>query len=157
MKAYDSLSTFPEIDTALMSIRDDPSIEAYVFSNGTDAMVASSVKQSPSLSPLSSIFTDLITVEEVKKFKPEPVVYEHLAKKVGKSTSKKDMEEIWLVSGNPFDVVGARAVGMNAAWIDRDGVGWVDQLGTLAQGGPTVIAKGVDEAVQKIKDFAGEN
>jgi len=26
----------------------------------------------------------------------------------------------WLVSGNPWDVIGARAAGLHAAWIRRD-------------------------------------
>jgi FMN phosphatase YigB (HAD superfamily) len=30
----------------------------------------------------------------------------------------------WLISSNPFDIVGARSMGMNAIWVDRAGVGW---------------------------------
>jgi 2-haloacid dehalogenase len=36
---------------------------------------------------------------------------------VGKK--KEEMGEIWLASENPADVVGARAVGMQAVWVDR--------------------------------------
>jgi len=158
MKAYDSLSTFPEVESGLKALASDPSIDAYVFSNGTDAMVSSSVKQSPSLSPQASVFKGLVTIEEVKVFKPDPRVYQHLAKKVGKGASREDMSSIWLVSGNPFDVIGARAAGLQAAWVDRAGGhhgngGWTDQLGELASGGPTVEVKGVDEAVKAIQDW----
>jgi 2-haloacid dehalogenase len=112
MKAYDNLGTFPDVKPGLEAVASDPSIHAYVFSNGTDEMVGSSVNQSPSLSPHASVFKGLITVQEIEVFKPDPTVYHHLAKKVGKSYSNEDMGSIWLVSGNPFDVVGARAAGI---------------------------------------------
>lgn len=160
MKSYDSLGTFQDVAPGLQLLSSSPSISAYVFSNGTDAMVASSVKSSPSLSPHASIFTDLITVEEVGVFKPDPRVYEYLAKKVGK---EGDFGSVWLVSGNPFDVVGARAVGMQAAWVDRKGGhhgngGWTDQLGTLTGGGgPTIVVDGVEGAVKGIMNWVEEN
>lgn len=162
MTCYDSLSTFPDVEPALKALSEDPTIDAYVFSNGTDAMVGSSVNQSPMLSPHAGVFKDLITVEDVKVFKPDPRVYLHLARSTGKGTSAEDMASIWLVSGNPFDVVGARAVGMQAAWVDRAGGhhgsgGWNDRLGELASGGPTVVAKGVDDAVRAIKKWTEEN
>lgn len=31
------------------------------------------------------------------------------------------MNEVRLISSNPFDVVGAKAAGMQAAWVDRSG------------------------------------
>ncbi|RDW78335.1 hypothetical protein BP5796_06187 [Coleophoma crateriformis] len=158
MKAYDSLDTFPEVESGLKSIASDPKIEAYVFSNGTDAMVASSVKQSPSLSQHAHIFRNLITVEEIGVFKPDRRVYEHLARRVG-----QEMGRVWLVSGNPFDVVGAKVAGIQAAWVNRAGGhrgsdGWNDQLGELCGGvKPTVVVKGVDEAVEAIRKWASEH
>jgi len=158
MEAYDSLSAFPDVEPGLKAIALDPSIDAYVFSNGTDAMVSSSVKQSPSLSPHSSTFKGLVTVQEIEIFKPDPRVYQHLAKKVGKTLSHNDMESIWLVSGNPFDVVGARAAGIQAAWVNRAGKGgWTDKLGELASGGPTIVVNGVEEAVKGISKWVKEN
>ncbi|KAK2628987.1 hypothetical protein QTJ16_002090 [Diplocarpon rosae] len=155
MKAYDSLDTFPDVAPGLRAIASDPSISAYVFSNGTDSMVTSSVKSSPSLSPHAATFKDLITVQEIGVFKPNPRVYQYLAKKVGKENNFGD---VWLVSGNPFDVVGARVVGMQAAWVDRGGKGWVDRLGTLTPGGePTIVVDGVEGAVNGIKRWAEKN
>jgi 2-haloacid dehalogenase len=162
MKAYDSLGTFPDVSTALEAIKSDPTIDAYVFSNGSDPMVSTSVNQSPSLAPYASVFKGIVTVQEIQVFKPDPRVYHHLARKVEKTTSKEDLESIWLVSGNPFDIVGARAAGIQAAWIDRKGGhggngGWNDRLGELASGGPTLVVSGVDEAVRKIKEWSKEH
>lgn len=151
MKAYDSLSAFPDVAGALKSIKEASSITAVVFSNGTNEMVTNSVKSSPDLGPHASIFKDIVTVEEVKKFKPSPETYYHLARKVGKAEAKEEMSKMWLVSGNPFDVVGARSVGMQAAWVDRAGNGWTDQLVEGDLGRPTVIVKGLHEVVEAVK------
>ncbi|KAL9029730.1 MAG: hypothetical protein Q9180_006995 [Flavoplaca navasiana] len=148
MSAYDSLSTFPDVAPALESLAKSPSVTPVVFSNGTDEMVGNSVHRSPDLSPYSNVFRDFVTVEEVKKFKPHPDVYYHLAKKVGKS--KGNMGDIWLVSGNPFDVIGAKAVGAKACWVDRGGHGWSDRLGEGDAGEPDFIGKDLGEIVQKI-------
>lgn len=139
MRAYDNLNTFPDVAPALDSIRKSANIIPVVFSNGTDSMVSNSVNSSPSLSPHASIFKDLITVEKPKRYKPDPAVYRHLATKMGKSAS--EMSDMWLVSGNPFDIVGARKMGMKAAWVDRAGKGWTDRLGEE----PTIVVQELEE------------
>ena len=151
MKAYDSLSTFPDVNGTLQSIAEEQNIVAVVFSNGTKEMVTNSVKSSPDLGPNASVFKDIVTVEEAKKFKPHPEVYYHLAEKMGKGKNKEAMSKMWLVSGNPFDVVGARSTGMQAAWVDRAGNGWTDQLIPEEIGRPTVVVKGLGEVVEAVK------
>ncbi|EPE26032.1 HAD-like protein [Glarea lozoyensis ATCC 20868] len=161
MKAYDNLGTFDDVPSALEGIKNSETIDAYVFSNGTNDMVSSSVNQSPSLSKFSEVFKGLITVEEVKVYKPHPKVYSYLLKQVGKDPENKEhVASVWLVTGNPFDVVGARAAGMQAAWVDRQGHhgkgGWSDRLGDLASGGPTIVVEGVDEAIKGIEKWVEE-
>ncbi|KAI9822468.1 MAG: hypothetical protein M1827_000187 [Pycnora praestabilis] len=153
MKAYDSLSTFPDVPPALKDLSSTPSITAVIFSNGTRSMVSNSVHYSQDLSPHSSVFEQIVVVEEVKRFKPAPEVYKLLAHEVGKEGK---MDEMWLVSGNPFDVVGARAVGMQAAWVDRAGNGWTDGLIEGDVGRPTVIVKGLGEVVDAVKKHAAK-
>ncbi|TKA72496.1 hypothetical protein B0A49_05843 [Cryomyces minteri] len=152
MEAYDSLSIFPDVAKGLSKLAETPGITAVVFSNGTHSMVSNSVNKSPDLSPHAKVFDQIVVVEEVKKFKPAPEVYEHLARKVGKE--KSEMGWMWLVSGNPFDVVGARAMGMQAAWVDRSGNGWQDELAGGERGRPTVIVKGLDEVVDAVQKHA---
>ncbi|KAI9847279.1 MAG: hypothetical protein M1837_002865 [Sclerophora amabilis] len=145
LMAYDSLSAFPDVTPALQTLAEHANIVPVVFSNGTQRMVTNSVTHSPDLSPFSKTFDRIVTVEEVRKFKPAPEVYEYLAVEVGKT--KEQMGEIWLVSGNPFDVVGARNAGMQAVWVDRPGHGWTDRLLKPETGKPTVVVKGLDEVV----------
>lgn len=79
MKAYDTLSTFPDVDGCLKAVSDAKNTTAVVFSNGTHSMVSMSVKESPDLKPHGGVFKDIVVVEEVEKFKPHPDVYFHLA------------------------------------------------------------------------------
>ncbi|KAI9759843.1 MAG: hypothetical protein M4579_002050 [Chaenotheca gracillima] len=152
MKAYDSLSSFPDVIPALEALAKHPHIVPVVFSNGTSSMVTNSVNHSPDLSPISKIFQKIVVVESVKKFKPAPEVYRHLTKVVGKSVHQTG--DIWLVSGNPFDVVGARSIGMQAAWVDRAGKGWTDRLLDHDVLGPTAIVRGLGEVIEAISRHA---
>ncbi|RVX67049.1 hypothetical protein B0A52_08292 [Exophiala mesophila] len=145
MQSYDQLSTFPDVNPALDRLAENPNIECVVFSNGTNIMVSNSVNKSGSLR--SSAFKDLITVDAIEQFKPAPEVYKYLAEKVGKLGQESDL---WLVSGNPFDVVGARAIGMQAAWVDRAGNGWQDRLGQ----GPTVVVRDLGQVADAVENHA---
>jgi len=147
MNAYDSLAIFPDVAPALDKLSSDPNIECVVFSNGTKTMVSNSVNKSKELSPYASVFNSLVTVDYIRSFKPAPEVYKYLAQRVDK-VGKED--EMWLVSGNPFDVVGARATGMQAAWVDRAGNGWQDMLG----GEPTVIVRSLEEVADAVAKHA---
>lgn len=146
MKAYDSLSIFPDVAPALEAISKQDSLYPVVFSNGTFTMVSNSVNKSPDLSKHASVFKDIVVVEEPKRFKPAPETYAHLAKQVGLNPdSKEDMASMWLISGNPFDVTGARAVGMQACWVDRAGNGWQDAMIEGELGRPTAIVQSLEE------------
>lgn len=149
MQAYDSLSIFPDVGPALSTIAKQSHLHPVVFSNGTHKMVSASVNKSPDLAPHASVFKDIVVVEEVKRFKPDPDVYFHLARKVGKDP-KTDMGEMWLISGNPFDIVGARAVGMKACWVDRAGNGWQDGMVEGEKGRPTAIVKSLEEVIKVV-------
>ncbi|KAI9790125.1 MAG: hypothetical protein M1835_001180 [Candelina submexicana] len=148
MEAYDSLHTFPDVGSALDRLSSNSKYNAVVFSNGTQTMVSNSVYHSPDLKPHSSVFKQIIVVGECEKFKPATEVYELLAKKVGK---EHNMSQVWLVSGNPFDIVGARNMGMQAAWVDRAGKGWTDELIEGDAGKPTLIASDLGDLIDAIQ------
>ncbi|KAF4448738.1 haloacid dehalogenase, type II [Fusarium austroafricanum] len=149
MDAYDGLDTFPDVDDALKKLEDNASLDPYIFSNGTKAMITSSLNTSSSLSQASNVFPHqkLVSIDSLRVFKPDPRTYKFMAQIAGLESQPG---RIWLVSSNPFDVVGATAVGLKSAWIDREGKGWNDTLGGSLGLEPTVMASGVDEAVQVI-------
>lgn len=146
MKAYDSLSTFSDVEEALKALAKGQDITPVIFSNGTLQMVTTSVKESPDLGPLASVFQQLVVVEAVKTFKPAPTVYEYLAEQVGKT--KSEMGDIWLVTANPFDVVGAVSCGLKAAWVDRPGKGWQDNMCPDVR--PTIMVQDIRQVVDAV-------
>lgn len=150
MNAYNGLDAFPEVEAGLSLIAKTPAVEAYVFSNGTEAMITSSLRTSPSLARSSSVLptSRVVSVDPVRVFKPDQRTYAHFAKVAG---MESQVEKLWLVSSNPFDALGARAAGWRSAWVNRNpDLGWIDGLSGAVGLRPTVIAKGVDEAVRKI-------
>ena len=60
-------------------------------------------------------FSKIVSVDPIRTFKPDPAVYERLVTEVS-----VPRESVWLVSSNPFDVVGAKAYGLRTAWVQRD-------------------------------------
>jgi 2-haloacid dehalogenase len=54
-------------------------------------------------------------VDAIRTFKPDPAVYEYL---VAELYAPREM--VWLISSNPFDVIGAKACGLRTAWVQRD-------------------------------------
>lgn len=144
MQAYDNLSTFKDVVPALEELRDLDNVECVVFSNGTKKMITNSVNGSSQLSDCSNVFSQLVSIDHIRSFKPAPEVYKYLAHCVRMAGRES---EVWLVSGNPFDVVGARSVGLNAAWVDRSSQGWQDRLGPE----PTKIIHGLGELVDMFK------
>jgi 2-haloacid dehalogenase len=182
MNAYNSLSIFPDVAPLFKALSSIESLHAVVFSNGTrdmirmytpfvsfppfnlamgreltGEMIDTSLTQSPDLSPHANLFRDIVVVDDLpagkKKFKPCPEVYHHLCSQVGKTGKEGD---VWLVSGNPFDILGANTCGLRSCWIDRSGNGWMDALGEGwdgKSGRPTVIARSVGEVVQKVSLF----
>lgn len=138
MDAYNGLDPFPEVPGA-MSLLSSKNIPACIFSNGTEDMVSASLKSSELSSEIS---LPIVSVDPLKMYKPDPRVYQHLA---GKSDGT-----LWLVSSNAWDALGARVAGLESAWIDRAGGGWTDGLGDAMGVAPTVVVRGVDEAVREI-------
>ncbi|KAL6870506.1 haloacid dehalogenase [Trichoderma novae-zelandiae] len=151
MSAYDGLDAFPEVEAALNLVAKSPSVEAYVFSNGTESMITSSLSTSPSLAgSSSSIFpaSRVVSVDPLRAFKPDRRTYDHFAKVANLDSQPS---KLWLVSSNPFDAVGARAAGWRSVWVNRNAkVGWIDGLSGAIGLEPTMVVKGVDEAVEKI-------
>lgn len=147
MEAYDSLETFSDVNRALNQLAADPTLRSFIFSNGTKTMISNSVLRSNDLSPHAGVFEDIITVDEVQRYKPSKESYLHLATQVGDEDCQ--MRKIWLVSSNPFDVVGARSMDMNAIWVDRVGGGWKDAAAPDLR--PTAVVNSLEQIVEEIR------
>ena len=110
LERYRSLPAFPDVVPALDALR-DTGARLLAFSNG----VPQSVHDVLANAGIRDRFEDIVSVDEVKSFKPDPVVYLHYVRR-----ACAECRECWLVSANPFDVIGAIAAGMQAVWLQRD-------------------------------------
>ena len=63
---------------------------------------------------LDGYFESLVSLEDIRCYKPNPVAYAHFLDATGTPAA-----DGWLVSGNPFDVLGAVSAGMCGAWVKR--------------------------------------
>jgi 2-haloacid dehalogenase len=106
---YQSLRAFPDVLPGLEAMRESGHRLA-AFSNGVEATARKLFENAGILPHLDEI----VSVDDVGTFKPDPRVYEYLAERF-----ERPVEEVWLVSSNPFDVIGAKSAGMRAAWIRR--------------------------------------
>jgi 2-haloacid dehalogenase len=137
MAAYRTLPAFPDVATGLRELR-SAGLRMYAFSNGP----AHDVNHLLETAGIQEFFQDIVSVDEIKTFKPDPAVYEHFLQRAGASSS-----DAWLISSNPFDVIGAMAVGMRTAWIQRSEKALFDPWGIT----PTVTIRDLSELAAAIQ------
>ncbi|HWA12795.1 MAG TPA: haloacid dehalogenase type II [Burkholderiales bacterium] len=104
---YRALPAFPDVVPGLAALSGLP-LRLMAFSNGrrddVDALL--------SHAGIRDRFERVVSLLDIRTFKPDPAAYEHFRQAAGGG-------EAWLVSSNPFDVIGALAAGLKAAWVRR--------------------------------------
>ncbi len=114
MGEYLMLATFPEVPQALQRLQGR---KLAILSNGSPDMLAPLVAH-------SGLRLDaVLSVDELKVFKPAPEVYELGASRLG-----LPKERIGFVSSNCWDALGAQAYGFASFWVSRAGAP-LDRLG----------------------------
>ncbi|GAA5175940.1 MULTISPECIES: haloacid dehalogenase type II [Halomonadaceae] len=109
MATYGQLPAFADVAPALERLG-QLRMQRVAFSNGSRQAVSQLLDQAGVLDR----FDDIVSVEELKRFKPDPAVYAHLHQRI-----EADAHDTWLVSSNPFDVIGAKHAGLRAVWVRR--------------------------------------
>jgi len=113
---YRRLPAFPDVPMALEQLK-SAGHRLYAFSNGLpddlEALLGSA--------GIRNAFSDIISVHEIRTFKPDPAVYRHF---LARSSATADSS--CLVSSNPFDLLGGMAVSMRTAWIRRSSANYFD-------------------------------
>ena len=107
---YRVLSTFPEVKETLKKLK-EKNYKLAILSNGTPSLL----KELVSSNNLNDIFDDLISVEEVKTYKPHPKVYNIPLEKY-----QIEKKEVAYLSANTWDVAAAGNFGFNAVWVNRN-------------------------------------
>jgi 2-haloacid dehalogenase len=126
MGEYLMLSTFPEVPQAMARLAGR---KLAILSNGSPDMLLPLVEH-------SRLKLDaVLSVDEVKVYKPAPEVYELAVRKL-----QVRKEHIGFVSSNCWDALGASTYGFEAFWINRTGAP-LDRLGVQ----PRQVVKSLDE------------
>lgn len=110
MSLYLQLPAFADAEICLQNL-DRSEFRVYAFSNGT----SHDVRQLLAYNNLLEYFHEVISVDAIGTFKPHPAVYRYFLEICDAPADKS-----WLISSNPFDVIGAVSASMKSAWIQRD-------------------------------------
>ncbi len=104
---YLHLDLYPDARAALSAVKDR---KLAILSNGSPGMLHALVKNSD----LDRLLDAVISVDANKVFKPDPAAYELIETVLGIPPA-----DVLFVSSNPWDACGAKAFGLNVAWIER--------------------------------------
>ncbi|WP_047865002.1 haloacid dehalogenase type II [Rubrobacter aplysinae] len=109
LEEYQNLRAFADVGPALEKMKADGH-RMVAFSNGVEETARTLLERAGILDHLGG----MVSVDDLGTFKPDPRVYEYLAQRL-----QSPVEQTWLVSSNPWDVIGAKTAGLRAAWIRR--------------------------------------
>jgi 2-haloacid dehalogenase len=104
---YLHLDLYPDAMAALGAMRGR---KLAILSNGSTGMLNTLVANSG----LDRVLDATISVDSKKIFKPAPDAYSLIESTLGVAPA-----EVLFVSSNPWDACGAKAFGLNVAWIER--------------------------------------
>jgi 2-haloacid dehalogenase len=107
MEKYLHLDLYPDASAALAKMRDR---KLAILSNGSPDMLNALVANSG----LDRVLDATISIDSQGIFKPAPEAYRLIESVLGVAPA-----EVLFVSSNPWDACGARAFGLNVAWIER--------------------------------------
>ncbi|MCC8986997.1 MAG: haloacid dehalogenase type II [Candidatus Contendobacter sp.] len=131
LEAYLYLPTFPEVVASLTALKAE-GYRLVAFTNGVEASIRALLSNAGALPHLE----DVVSVDDLRTFKPDPAVYAYLARRTGRPPG-----ETWLVSSNAWDVIGAKAAGLRAVWVKRQPDAVFDPWDVE----PDLVIKGLDE------------
>jgi 2-haloacid dehalogenase len=139
MQSYQTLPSYPDSEEGLVKLQ-ARGLRLFAFSNGTEQ----AVDRLLSNASIRNYFIDLVSVDDIKSFKPNPAVYEHFLSK-----AESHPKQTWLVSSNPFDVLGAVSAGLGGIWVQRNPSAVFDPWGIE----PTLTVKNLVELDSKISSL----
>ena len=131
LNLYRELPAFDDVESGLKRLH-SLGFKMYAFSNGSTDVVEKLLFSAG----IRDYFIDVVSADDIKTFKPDPAVYRYFLEK--SSASGKNS---WLISSNPFDVIGAMSAGMQTVWVQRSEDAVFDPWGIA----PTITVKSLNE------------
>lgn len=109
LDAYMRLDCYPEVPSVLKALKADGARIA-ILSNGSPAMLEAAVASAA----LDIVIDDIFSVEQVRRFKTDPSVYDIVTTAWRLYPGKVSFQ-----SSNRWDVAGAARFGFRTVWINR--------------------------------------
>ena len=119
LDAYLHLAAFPDVRPGLDALK-ARGLPIAILSNGAPEMLHAAVASAG----ISALIDEIISVNDVKVFKPAPRVYGMLGERLALPPS-----QVGFVSSNSWDINGAGASGLNTFWIRRSADEPQEELG----------------------------
>jgi 2-haloacid dehalogenase len=107
MDKYLHLDLYPDAAATLQAMKGS---KLAILSNGSTGMLTTLVRNSG----LERVLDATISIDSKRIFKPSPDAYGLIESTLGVPPA-----EVLFVSSNPWDACGAKAFGLNVAWIER--------------------------------------
>jgi 2-haloacid dehalogenase len=122
LEAYLTLAAFPDVKPGLAALK-ERGLRLAILSNGEPRMLESAARSAGIVDLLDAI----LSVEEVKIFKPSPRVYQLAPERL-----RVPPGDLGFVSSNCWDVAGAASTGLQTFWIQRRAAEPPEELGFTA-------------------------
>ena len=106
---YFKIGAFEEVEEVLKNIKKNK-IKTAILSNGSYDMLNSAVRNSK----FDKLISEVISVDECKKFKPHKEVYNLVVNKLN-----VDKKNCIFFSSNCWDIHGASNFGFQTVWVNR--------------------------------------
>lgn len=111
MGLYLKLEVYPEVKDTLRRLKAG-GFKLAILSNGSPKMLAAAVGNSG----VADLMDAVLSVEEVRMFKPHPSVYGLAVERLG-----LERKQICFLSSNAWDAYAAKAFGFHVIWCNRFG------------------------------------
>ena len=138
MAIYALLPCFDDVKKALEKLN-EKNFRIFAFSNGKKEAVEKLLVHAG----ISDLFLGVVSVDDIKTFKPSPGAYAHFLRE-----SNTQGEEAWLISSNSFDVTGSISAGMKSVWVQRSSEAIFDPWEIK----PTLTVNSLLELAEKLND-----
>jgi 2-haloacid dehalogenase len=123
MAQYAKLQAFPENQSVLQALKAD-GLKLAILSNGNPDMLESVVRAAG----MANLFTQVMSVDSVKKFKTSPDAYQ-----LGPDMLGVAAKDTLFVSSNAWDICGAAWFGYRTFWVNRANA-VMEELGVTPNG-----------------------
>jgi 2-haloacid dehalogenase len=123
LEAYLTLAAFPDVKPGLEALK-TRGLRLAILSNGEPKMLEAAARSAG----IFALLDHIVSVEEVKIFKPSPRVYNLAPERLSVSNA-----ELGFVSSNSWDAAGAASAGLRTFWIQRSAAEPPEELGFGAE------------------------